>query len=145
MCCTISIPTRVGNPNSIPYATRKSFHITYIALDSSENVKSPILRPSMHLPSPSPPPNLTPAYTQPPPLLPLPRFSHPILNPNPAIQVRYLSTMVAHSSAGCSLLENSMHSSRAAFSSLQTQHGWGGGQYAREAGIWKERGAGLLG
>ena len=37
----------------------------------------------------------------------------------------YLSTRLLHSfSCGLSLLLNSMHSSRAAFSSLQTQHGY---------------------
>jgi hypothetical protein len=47
------------------------------------------------------------------------------LKPNPAIQLRYLSIVVAQSFCGSDELLNSMHSSREAFSSLQTQQGWG--------------------
>lgn len=46
-----------------------------------------------------------------------------MLKPYPAMQTLYLATMSLHSSWALSLLEKSMHSSRAAFSSLQTQQG----------------------
>jgi hypothetical protein len=44
-------------------------------------------------------------------------------NPNPFIQLRYLVTISAHAAWGSLAVENSMHSSRAAFSSLHTQQG----------------------
>jgi hypothetical protein len=53
----------------------------------------------------------------------MPCHAH-ILNPNPAIQLLYCPTSVAHSFAGSSLELNSMHSSRAAFSSVHTQQGF---------------------
>lgn len=43
--------------------------------------------------------------------------------PNPAMQLRYCWIVVWQSPAGSADLENSMHSSRLDFSSLQTQHG----------------------
>lgn len=51
------------------------------------------------------------------------RSSSYMLKPNPAMQVLYLETRSLQASWALSLLEKSMHSSRAAFSSLQTQHG----------------------
>jgi len=47
-----------------------------------------------------------------------------ILNPYPAMQLRYRSTIVLQSPCGSSLCEKSMQSSRWAFSSLHTQHGF---------------------
>src|ERR1700761_53497 len=47
-----------------------------------------------------------------------------MLNPYPAIQLRYLLTRSLHASCGSAAVEKSMHSSRADFSSLQTQQGW---------------------
>merc|ERR1712098_792567 len=47
------------------------------------------------------------------------------LNPNPAIQLLYLSIVVAQSFCGYFALLKSIHSSRVAFSSLHTQHGLG--------------------
>jgi hypothetical protein len=44
-------------------------------------------------------------------------------NPNPFIQARYLVTISAHAAWGSLAVEKSMHSSRAAFSSLHTQQG----------------------
>lgn len=46
------------------------------------------------------------------------------LNPNPAIQLLYLSIVVAQSFCGSRALLNNMHSSRVAFSSLQTQQAY---------------------
>jgi hypothetical protein len=46
------------------------------------------------------------------------------LNPKPAMQFLYLSIVVAQSFWGSLELLKSMHSSREAFSSLHTQHGW---------------------
>lgn len=46
------------------------------------------------------------------------------MNPNPAMHVLYLEIMSRHSAWGSLPLEKSMHSSRAAFSSLHTQHGY---------------------
>ena len=53
---------------------------------------------------------------------PSPHFIQ-MLNPNPDMQLLYRPTSVSHSLIGSSLLEKSMHSSRAAFSSLHTQQG----------------------
>jgi len=47
-----------------------------------------------------------------------------VANPNPAMQLRYRLTRSWHSCCGLSLREKSMHSSRAAFSSLHTQQGF---------------------
>lgn len=44
-------------------------------------------------------------------------------NPNPFIQLLYLSIVLAQSLCGSLALLKSMHSSRDAFSSLQTQQG----------------------
>lgn len=46
-----------------------------------------------------------------------------MLKPYPAMQALYLETRSLHASWALSLVEKSMHSSRAAFSSLQTQQG----------------------
>lgn len=46
------------------------------------------------------------------------------LKPKPAMQVLYFSIIGLQSFSGSAALEKSMHSSRAAFSSLQTQHGY---------------------
>jgi hypothetical protein len=46
-------------------------------------------------------------------------------NPNPFIHSLYFPTRSPHASCGSFAVENSMHSSRAAFSSLQTQQGLG--------------------
>jgi len=82
------------------------------------------LHPSYHPPSPFPPP---------PPALTTPQTA----NPNPRIQSRYRSTMPTHSPlSGSAPEENSIHSSRAAFSSLQTQHGCGGGGVS-VGGVWE--------
>jgi len=54
---------------------------------------------------------------------PRPRSRFQILNPYPAIQSLYLATNPLQSSCGSSALENNIHSSRCAFSSLHTQHG----------------------
>lgn len=43
------------------------------------------------------------------------------------MQLLYLDTILSHSFCGSSVLEKSMHSSRAAFSSLHTQQGYEGG------------------
>lgn len=43
--------------------------------------------------------------------------------PKPFMQLRYWSMVDLQSLVGSAALENSMHSSRFAFSSLQTQHG----------------------
>jgi len=56
----------------------------------------------------------------------IPHHYHYTLNPNPAIQLLYCSITGRHSvSVGSSALENSIQSSRAAFSGLQTQQGLG--------------------
>ena len=46
-------------------------------------------------------------------------------NPKPFIQLLYFVTISAHAAWGSLAVEKSMHSSRAAFSSLQTQQGLG--------------------
>lgn len=46
------------------------------------------------------------------------------MKPKPAMQALYWSIIGLHSWAGSSDLENSMQSSRAVFSALQTQQGW---------------------
>jgi hypothetical protein len=46
-------------------------------------------------------------------------------NPNPFIQLLYLLTKSPHAAWGSLAVENNMHSSRAAFSSLHTQQGLG--------------------
>ena len=51
-------------------------------------------------------------------------LSHGRLNPKPDIQLLYLPTRSLHPSCGSAAREKSMHSSRAFFSSLQTQQGW---------------------
>ena len=56
-------------------------------------------------------------------LVPILLSHHAILNPNPLIQLRYLLTMSLQSSCGSEALLKSIHSSRALFSSLQTQQG----------------------
>lgn len=45
------------------------------------------------------------------------------LNPNPAMQLRYWSTVDLQSCAGSAALEKSIHSSRFDFSCVHTQHG----------------------
>jgi hypothetical protein len=60
-----------------------------------------------------------------PPILILPSHLQAKSNPNPFIQLLYLPTKSIHASCGSFDVENSMHSSRAAFSSLHTQQGLG--------------------
>ena len=71
-----------------------------------------------------------------PPIIPLQRPQ----NPYPAIQTLYLSTSSRHPACGSAPVENSMHSSRAAFSSLQTQQGLGAGVAVAVAGVDASRG-----
>lgn len=123
--------------SSMPFPSPLPLHL----LPSSLTSPSPPSPPSFlkFAPSPSSLPHPFPLITPLPSSLlssPLP-FSPPpppalttpqTANPNPRIQSRYRSTMPIHSPlSGCAPEENSMHSSRAAFSSLQTQHGCGGG------------------
>lgn len=58
-----------------------------------------------------------------------------ILKPNPAIHVLYRSTVDWQSFRGSGAFENSMHSSRLAFSSLHTQQGFG---LAAASELWAE-------
>lgn len=51
------------------------------------------------------------------------KFFHGMSNPYPFIQLRYLPTKSPHAAWGSLAVENSMHSSRACFSSLHTQQG----------------------
>ena len=46
------------------------------------------------------------------------------LNPKPSIHALYCCIVDLQSSSGFAALDMSMHSSRCAFSSLHTQHGW---------------------
>jgi len=50
--------------------------------------------------------------------------SRHILKPNPSMHILYWAIVELQSFAGSAALEKSMHSSRLAFSSLQTQHGY---------------------
>jgi hypothetical protein len=59
-------------------------------------------------------------------------------NPNPFIQLRYLVTISAHAACGSLAVENSMHSSRAAFSSLHTQQGLTLGAPSSPGGLFEE-------
>ena len=59
-------------------------------------------------------------------------------NPNPFIQARYLVTISAHAACGSLAVENSMHSSRAAFSSLHTQQGLTLGAPSSPGGLFEE-------
>lgn len=77
--------------------------------------------------SPSPP-RLSYKYIRSPPhhpptIAPSPLYARS--NPKPFIQLLYLLTKSPHAAWGSLAVENSMHSSRAAFSSLQTQQGLG--------------------
>jgi hypothetical protein len=58
--------------------------------------------------------------------------------PNPFIQARYLVTISAHAACGSLAVENSMHSSRAAFSSLHTQQGLTLGAPSSPGGLFEE-------
>jgi hypothetical protein len=59
-------------------------------------------------------------------------------NPKPFIQARYLVTISAHAAWGSLAVENSMHSSRAAFSSLHTQQGLTLGAPSSPGGLFEE-------
>lgn len=52
--------------------------------------------------------------------------------PKPAMQLLYCAIVDLHSIVGSDVLEKSMHSSRCAFSSLHTQHGYYAGQSPAE-------------
>ena len=103
------------------------------------------------------PPRLSYKYIRSPPHHPPTIAPSPLLslyaksNPKPFIQLLYLLTKSPHAAWGSLAVENSMHSSRAAFSSLQTQQGLGfAALAAASAGlleaarllIWRESEAG---
>jgi len=96
-------------------------------------------QPPLLAPPPSPIPHSLFSSPLPPPPPPRPQITQ-TPNPNPRIHSRYRSTMPTHSPlSGSAPEENSMHSSRAAFSSLQTQHGWWWGS------VWVGSGRGVGG
>ena len=118
--------TPLGAFNSISshlISYRKSFHEFPFLL--SPHMLIPHAHPiPSHLISPSPSFSLDKAQAK--------------SNPKPFIQARYLVTISAHAACGSLAVEKSMHSSRAAFSSLHTQQGLTLGAPSSPGGLFEE-------
>jgi hypothetical protein len=113
--CTVFIPIKETPSSNNRLISYKDF---------LQESSSPLLIPfSSHIPLPSPL---------------LSSNSQAKSNPNPFIQARYLVTISAHAACGSLAVENSMHSSRAAFSSLHTQQGLTLGAPSSPGGLFEE-------